>query len=690
MQKDLKYEQQRAEQLQKGVTNAQKKLSQKPIAFGNAQWVGFGRSLPYTRMPEGYGILSLNNIPNYGYIEKPFGYRFVGNHLPGQFNSDDWFGLVCGEFCSSFSRSQEEDLEEDTGVFKIVKNKITGETQFWTLSQDGLWILTQPYEDYWITQNGNITENVSPQKPYVFKGSQFSYATYKGALYICSGEENLAGSNGKANGLLRWDGQVWDSIDCGKSGFPKNLIKFRNKTAYDANDPKLPPVDPNFRFYDSDADFNPSIVILYKERLLISGDLTNPIQVKLSEWNNPDNFVDNALGIQNTPLTTADGARASSFILPTDCEAITAMQNFNDSVYIATDKGWYIYNLVQQEAGDNLQFQLDSVIANNYSSAGSPSQYATAAFQNRLYFVADYHVIPEISNYELQFGSSNIRPVAAYRKLTNFIDDFMYNVDLTEACIGIYGDKILVGCNYGRTLGEGNNITIVCCPFNLSGKDITWGFTILDYLQPRFFFQNNRGCYFMDYNSGEVYKITPAQFGIQIPNINNEADKPTAPNPISIWQTGWTGYDIAKDSSISEKVLNKLLIYGYFSENTKLRIRLISENGFESESDACGSREWVFEEECLKPDIPQNNEIGELNQVLTPDINYLYRAPYYSFNFQFPVGENYIKYKSLSIIIEVLNSRYFRIENIVGLASQISVDGNCGVIKPKFVEATTL
>ncbi len=679
-QKDIAYKAKDIRSTQQKLRNAEAKSRSKRISFGQSTWLGFMRSVSPSQLPVGYGTLAVNVYPNGTYYEKSLGYVEVGRHVAGEIALNSYIGLVAGEIVVESINNIQNPVskQSEQGLFKLIRSKENGETTFFVLGNDGFWKSAQPFADYWKTdQTGVSIPNKNASTPYTFKGSKFSFVVWKNTLYLCSGEEDFIGSNGKASGLMKWDGVQWDSIDCGKAGFLNN--DYVNKSAFNGN---IDIVDQSYRLYDSTKEFNPSLICLFKERLFIAGSINNPIQVKMSEWNNPDNFVDNVLGLQTAPLTSKDTARASSFILTTGADRINSINVFNDTIYIGTNKAFFVYTLVQQNIGNNVQFQLDAITQNNYTLAGSVNSYSTVAFQNKLYFLSDFHVIPELSNFEMTASGSS-RPSASYQKISSSIDDFMYKVDLSNSCIGVYGDRVLIGCKYGST-DLSNNITIMASPFAIDNNRISWGFTVLDYIQPNYFFQNNRGCYFTSDDSGRLFKIVPAKFGVEVQEQDSVGNPLPIQYPASIFQTGWTGYDPAKDSSISKKRLNSLLLFGYFSQGTKINVTFIIESADDLESNKTTESKTITYT-CNSEDIFNETDCS-ISQLMNVDIQRRYGAKYYPLHWNFSIGKDTITYKRISIRIDIEDSRYFLVENLVGIAEELSSDGNAGVTKPEFID----
>ena len=651
---------------QSKISNNIKSNPKNNIVFGNNLWFGFARSVSSSRTPDGYSYSNINTYPNGSYIESPLGYTQVGRHQDN-INMDDYEGLIAGEICIDFNRSPDNN-QNVSGLFKIIKNKSTQETSFYYLDSDSNWILQDPFQ---YELGIDDQQNPNPNNKYNFKGSKFDFVVYKDNLYLVSGEEDFINSNGEITGLMKWDGQKWDGIPTGKVGLLKNNSKIGKTNLNSTGEIENPDVN----LYDSNNDFNPSLIILYKDRLLVSGDKSNPIQVKTSEWNNPDNFIDNVLGAQTSPLSSKDTARASTFIIPTGCDVINSLDVFNDVVYIGTNKSWFIYQLVNQNIGDGVQFQFDSITQNNYTLAGSVNQYSTITFQNKLYFVADYQVVPEFSAFELQINTNSDRASAAYTRLSGLIDDWMEGIDLSSSCIGVYGDSVLIGCK--RTGELKNTICILARPFYLSATEIRWGFTVMDHIQPAYFFQNNRGCYWMNTNSGNLYQIQSSQNGIQEYSVENSIVNTSTKYPVSVWKTHWTGLNPTRDSDISFKSFNSIKISGYFSSGTTIKCYFDCDlPDVDSEKVTYQYTEFGFKH-TFDYDIP--------SQIEDEDIRYKYGAKHHVIMFAIPKGATTKTYRKLSMTIIVEDSKFFRFEEYLAISEELAQNGNA-IEKPIIIE----
>ena len=687
MKKDITYINQQSKLVESSIETLKNAANEKIVTFGNFSWLGFLDSVAPSNVPDGYGLVSFNNNPKGTSLESPLGYREVGIHNQNinPIKIDEWEGLLTGEF---YPVDEKINLKKETGMFKILRHKQTGETNFWLLNSEGVWEIRNPFSNYWSDRINNVDLASRVDTVYNFKGAKFTYVVWKNILYLCSGEENFIGSSGQPSGLMKFDGFLWDSILTGDAGFLGNKNTFVNKRLYE-EDGK--PKESDVRLYDSGRAFNPSLTCLFKDRLYIAGAKANPLQVKVSEMNNPDNFVDNVLTIQSIPLTTKDTARPSSFVIGEGCDFITSMNVYNNAVYIGTNKNFYIYDLVESNLQNGQFFQLDAVVQNNFTPAGPRSSYATTTFANKLYYVSDYQVIPEISCFELQYSGSSGMPIASYRRLSSDIEDFLPDFEISNSTIGIFGDKILIGLkrkNQFELLEDdkneisiGNDITIVATPFNFSKSDQRLGFTVLDYIAPTYFYTNNTGCYFVNRDNGKLYKITEDIKGVEDEDLQSE--NLTVEYPTCVWRSGWTGYNPKKDSSFSLKSLEKVLMSGYFSEGTKIYISFLPDDYCENSPD-CGKIKTMYYE-FTKKDLIHCEDCFEDTNLSTA---YKNKAPYYgTLIFKIPTGEKtVITYKKISWQIEIVDSRYFMLETLSFIAKEKSTSNN-DIKEAVFLEA---
>jgi hypothetical protein len=489
-----------AQNINNAYTEAKQKASMnKPVIFADASFLGFLSNASPTQISSGYGVQCVNALPRGNGLEKSFEFLEVGQHFDNDINLEDYVGLNVGQVNLDLEDGKSfynKKTIEDRDLFKILKNKTTGETLFYTINDDGKWILNNPYTDTWknkdiqyinigknlsieytfpaINQplivipssvlgleptvniafvdlfiqgtnlpitgtiksgefipsfgavvplgatiagkhklilkslnvdNAGITHRTpylrsdSSQVVYNFKGDEFTYIVWNDSLYLCSGQEYFAGSHGYGT-VMKYNRLTgWDSVLTGKAGLFGDST-YLNRTALTTSVSGY--IDDNYRSYDSDKDFNPRYISLFKNRGYIGGADAHPLQIKQSERNNIENYVDNALGIQQPVLNSSDGDRANSLIIDSGYNKITALTVYNDKLYIGTDKGWWLYNPENITLANGQPFTAYSIQENNFTGAGPIRQYATLNFRNQLYYVADYQAIPEIAYFSTQ------------------------------------------------------------------------------------------------------------------------------------------------------------------------------------------------------------------------------------------------------------------------------------------------
>lgn len=425
---------------------------------------------------------------------------------------------------------------------------------------------------------------------YTFKGNNFDYAIDKSFLYICSGEEEYTDSEGWTGSILRLDLEfnVWNVIPTGKAAsldLTKTATKIEGLIPSTYNDKSV-----NV-FINSLEDFNPSIIEVYKERLIISGAKGNPFQVKASEYRNMRNFVDNVLGQTVFPKTQEDRRKASTFFLEL---AIRSMNTFGENMIIGTKSKFYSYNLV--DTGDD---DLDRITPEDNSNSGTVNNKACKVYKGgQFYFASSYQVIPELSNRVLeskisQFGKPYTVPTAP-EKLTYLIDETCNKFDVSNSAIGIYNNSIL--WSVAHCTGQDgeieldpitgfrkepvkNNITIL-----YSKQGDTPMYSIWTHIRANYFSEiGKRGLIYSSSDNGQVYKINEKIFYIDN-HYNHYIKQEGTNNPItdlvsdkedytSIIQTGLVGVSQSGDSRFSKKKTKRLYFTGGFSSGDD------SENG---------------------------------------------------------------------------------------------------------------
>lgn len=712
------------------------------IFFGDSSFMGFQSNSSPTQISTGYGIKCLNALPKGNGIEKSFDKVKVGSHCDEQIELSDYYGLTVNQVNLSLVNGQsfyDKQPVQDRDLFKIIKNKTTGETRFYTI-KDGCWRLNNPYKDLWIKDeeyygkgytidfvgqlpeanqtipnlgieitklpitvnisnvqllvantnvsitgqissgifvpntgaivpigslitgthtltfkdyNNNLTgyhstpniKSDNPSQIYDFKGSEFTFIVWRNSLYLCSGQEYYKGSHGFGT-ILRFNRLTgWNSVLTGKSGFFEDDIRYLNNSATDYSTGKT--IDPDYRSYDSATDFNPRFIALFKNRAYIAGTDANPLQIKQSERNNIENFVDNALGIQTPKLTTADGDRPSSLMIDTGYNKITTLTVYNDKLYIGTNKGWWLYTPENISLPDGQPFTAYSIQENNYTGAGPIRPYSTLNFRNRLYYVGNYQVVPEIAYFESQSRSGNGQAIGVYNKVSEPIDSFMSKLDFSESCIGQFQEHTLVSCREEKCNNKGKNYCIVFNEFQNQNGSIP-SFSVLDYINPNYFFTTKDGCYFTNNDDGDVYKIIPNYY------TNEDGLKYTAE-----YQSGWTGFNPKSDTALSVKRLDRVKISGYFTKGSKLILKIYPKMTKKKDDVIFQS---VSEPHTFSYDFSVDDKD---DNTLFDNIETRYGASYYDVLLTFPkISDSVITYEVLSYEFQIQNSNFWHIESI--------------------------
>lgn len=529
-----------------------KNLPNGQMFWSIAGWGGEVHSNPQTTNPDVYGSTYINVVPEYTHVSASTGIEAVGffsdiNPLDGNHTN-----LLCGRL---------EIRKKGNYFFTIVKDNSTGLSSFYYLKDDtatlssirGLWIKLNP-------RMVNQTTKKYLDEDYLFKGDKFDWLQYKDLLIICSGKEDYFDNQGIRSGLMILDLQsfVWSSADCGKAA---------KVDLSDNNRIESIIVDPN-KYEDSLSPFNPSIIEEYQDFIHISGNSINPYQVKVSEKQNPRNFVFGVLDASITSLTPEDNRRASSYLLP---KPIVSLTKFADAIYVGTKDLFYRYAL---NPSPNNPVDIESITPDSMSNSGTVSNRAVKVFNGNLFFASDYQVIPELTTRALEYKTSafgNSYSIATPpQKLTYTQDELLKKCNIKNSTIGIYKDSIYWSVAFCKEAEEDptNNLTIV---YKKIG-DYTM-FSRVDYIKANYFQEvGNRGLLYSSATDGNVYIMREDINYIDnhsIDNINRTYDNYT-PNPLipqRIIQTGLIG--VAKgDTFFSKKKLTHLFIEGGFSNNS--------------------------------------------------------------------------------------------------------------------------
>lgn len=533
---------------------------------------------------------------------------------------------------------------------------------------------------YYIPDSSGFAEE------YKFKGTYFDYAIDKSYLYLCSGKEEYTDIEGYTSGLLRFDLEKnqWSSIPTGKSA-PLDLSKTAKTIWQDVVNPYNG--EDISVYINSLEEFNPSIVEVYKERLLIAGSISNPYQVKSSEYQNMRNFVDNVLGQAVVPATEEDRRRPSTFFteLP-----IRSMNTFGESVIIGTKSKFYSYSLVDTGIAD-----VDRLTPDDNSNSGTINNKSCKVYKGgQFYFASSHQIIPELSNRVLeskisQFGKPYTTATPP-EKLTFLIDETCKRIDASNSAVGVYKNSILWSVAYCsdqenefeideitgyRLEPVKNNLTIL-----YSKQGDTPMYAIWTHIRANHFAEiGRRGLIYSSADNGNVYKINE-----NTPYVNNHynrynqgdlgvvSDKSTEYEDFtSTIQTGLVGVDTANDSRFTKKKTSRLYFVGGFSSadsseggGTLLNIEIFRA-GTNCDSGCCVepiySDNFYLSDTCEKSACDCNLEV---------DVNY--------FNGQ-KLVERFIElpeefYHECYITIRVSNTTNFYINEIGGMYTKADND----------------
>lgn len=739
--------------------------SKRQVTFAESSFMGFLSAAAPTQIGSGYGIECVNALPKGNGLEKSFEFQQVGQHLDNDIDVNDYRGLAVSQVNLDLEDGKSfysKKTFEDRDLFKILKNKTTGQTLFYTINDEGNWILNNPFGDSWkdkdplysplgknvdieytfpaineklapipssvigldVTSNiafvdliilgtnlpitGTIKSGefipsfgavipigatitgkhrlilkslnvdnagVTHKTPYLrngnastiydFKGEEFTYIVWNDSLYLCSGQEYFAGSHGFGS-IMKYNRLTgWDSVLTGKAGLFGDST-YLNRTAISTNSNSTNKyIDDNYRSYDSDKDFNPRYIALFKNRGYIGGADAHPLQIKQSERNNIENYVDNTLGIQQPILTSSDGDRASSLIIDSGYNKITALTVYNDKLYIGTDKGWWIYSPENVTLANGQPFSAYSIQENNFTGAGPIRQYATLNFRNQLYYIADYQAIPEIAYFSTQVSAkvTSTQYISVYNKISDPIDTFMAKLDFSQACIGQFQEYTLVSCQE-KICGNceiPKKYTIVFSQFQREGGSVT-AFSVIDYIFPTNFLTTKNGCYFTNSENGNLYKIVP-----------NFYSNPENTRHDSVWQSYWTGFNPRTDTALSIKQLQQVKVSGYFSQDAVLELEIIPKFTHKNLNKVGENtnKKHLYKFELTKKDT--------VDKSLYEDINSRYLAPYYDILLNLPkVSLKSIEYETFSYRLTIKNATYWYLESLV-------FQGESGKINPESI-----
>jgi hypothetical protein len=634
--------------------------------FGALSFNGFQTENKTYQQSDGYYSASINGVPKGQKWEKMVQPKIVGKQVEGDLDFGEFEGLLVGECITKLSAYRTNRSMEDKDIFTILQNKATGRKYIYYLAEQldstdseeetVFWKNITPIKNYWLPdgvlnpkyQNSKLP--IADADFYDLLGDHFDYINYKDKLYICSGQEYYLGESGYGS-ILEFDGYNWNSIP---AGFCGEIVKTFKPSESVLTEQGLF-VDPKYLIDDTEIEFNPSIISTYGDRLAIAGARGNSIQVKIGEWSNPRNFVSNVLNGTNTVvnLTPKDTIRASSFILPSESNNITGMKEFNNSLYISTENGWYVWSLIPSKLSNGSFFELDRIQTDKNAPAGAINQESILTYKNDLLYISNYQIFPEFSKLSIVSNSSG-GASSQYRKLTDPIDTFLSYQDFNDSCVGYFKENILVG--FSDRLGERKTLMMV--PYYDTRNNLFYNYTVIEGIKATSFLTNKRALYYTEKESAYVYKLTPNLYS----NIGNKASTSTLTSFID-------GFNYKQPRFKSLKTLQEVQILGYFCKNTQITLTLSRKLDFTQDtssyqdvsnqrSDSLFSFTYTFTEDNSEYDVEQNLGFN--------DPNYRFGAKYYDEVFTFEkLHDIDLVYNTLVYQIEISTNAYFSLEGCI-------------------------
>ncbi len=629
------------------------------FSFGVSRWAGMQTSLPQTSDATLYQSMMINTLPQLTHCEQSPGISATGFHRDTDIHIQKEC-LIGGESVT---------LEGNIFLWKIVWDKNDNKGDFYYTIQ------STPFEDT-IWSKGNPKKDITKKDSfeYRFIGRHISHSYSKGSLYFCSGEENFTDSFGDKSGVMCFDLSTltWTAIPTGKAA-PYDISK-KAKNIQDI----LATYNDLSSIYKNLEDFNPSIIIEYNNRLLITGSKANPTQVKVSEYMNYKNFVDNVIGYNPNGLTIEDNRKASTFTISQSIKSATV---FSNSVFLGTPRSMWVYTLIPSDKGIDLD-QLYEDVADN---VGTISNRSVKVYYGNMFFGSTSLTTPQLSTKELEYktsltGGRYTVPLPA-SKVSQFIDETMKRCDISNSCMGVYKDYVFWSVSLDKEQNDyeeaKNNITIV---YKRAGDFIM--FSIIDYIHANYFFEvNGGGLYYCSADDGNIYQVREdLNYIDRKTNYNYDPQQPYVLSPItyqSVIQTGIIGIDQKRDNGFSEKGLKYLYLELGIAASSILEIEIYGIG--DQCKNCCSSPLWnnsiFIDYECLDPNStdPTLSDPGIMNlNPLSVDLNYYRGVKYKPLRIVF---DETIKYSQLYVRLKLNNSAGFFLKSIQGVYMQTQIFG---------------
>lgn len=632
----------------------------------------FFLSIDNNSLPQGsqgnFSII-LNAIPSFNKLTSCWGYEKYGEHSDNDdiYNNSEQYKVI--HISQVYTKQFDKTFPE---IIKIVKNKSTKETFVYKINEDNIWEDISPLND-----KGN---------KYNFIGEEFTTTNWKNNFYIVSGKEKFETKQTQkvkdklgqiiGNQTVLLSGSIlryslasnqsiainnWSVIKTGTGGYLDNI--FMNTSIYNANGDI---VKDKLLLTSIGNDYNPSLIMSRGGRSYIAGALANDIQIKISEFDNLDNFVDNTLqGVNQAVLSSADSQRSSTFLASLQNDKITKLLDYNNKTLIGSETGWYQHDLTQGKTNAGAFTLYDQIQKIEQATIGPYNSRVVTPYAGGIMYLGMNNGVLSFCEIIANYTDSG----TSYYSFTNHsnkIQKILNVIDIENTTLTIKEDYFIISSKQ-----KCNNIPIQICGYKYRDKEgSNINFFLTDYLNIERAYTNVNGSYYGNSQDGNIYRITGNQDCISINNL--KIDKPTA-KIISLN----TGYDKAKVSYNYYKTLNNQNISGVMHKDTDLELNI-----FDSDTNALlydkkfdiPHENLMYYSDLLTGStlnyLINDNSFGDSELTTLPINNYFeidskiqlnnpnltrYRSCYYSLKIQ--NYKNYFEFNKISIVSEIQKNK---------------------------------
>lgn len=500
----------------------------KDIRFDiKASFGGYADSISPNLLPNYMCEGSINNVGFGTYLEKMIGSTLLGNHKTTE-DVNDMIGLRLGKFIS------EDGIAR---LFKIVKYNNNNHIYFLNDQNNNNKLENTELNWLDLTPIQGITNS-----------NQYNWSVWRNELYIVSGEKFEYGNN--SGGVLVYNPTRSDKWRVINTGYGVS----NNSQSTGADGPNA---------------FYPLVIEFYNDTMYLSGSKEFPLQVKFSEHSNPDNLVGSSsrpfLGLLDTPPAISDLLRPSTFILNQNGDKINALFVANDYLWIATNKRFYAYKtltVLNTKLPAGLLW-LDT-LQEHRARVGTYSQKSILQIDDDIQFVAYDNSQPGLAAMIPVISKDRVDKV--YGVKSDYIQNTLKDMDLTNACMGVYGIGSLssiVFISGAKCKGLNNNTTIA-----MKLLDGTPLFTKIPYIHASDWYNDNNATYWLSSDTGEVFELTSDCF-------NHHATEITKDYPF-VYQTGRIGV-ATNDQDFSNKQVKYIWIVGCSSTDVDLVFNIFNQ-----------------------------------------------------------------------------------------------------------------